>query len=352
MRETLAPLAAPAIALAGAAAVGGALVAAAGANPLQVAATVARGVLGTPDGIASVVFAATTLAFTGLSVAFAFRAGLFNIGAEGQVAVGSLAATVAAIALGERSAPLVVGAAALAGAAAGAAWGAVPGILRARLGVHEVINTIMMNFVAAGLTGYLTVHVLREEGEMIPQTPPVPEAAHVARLGDLPWLEKVFPSSSPANAAVFLALAVAALAAWILARTPLGFEMRAVAAGERAARTSGIPVGATWIRAMAVAGAFAGLAGVNEVLGFRHRFVDGFTSGVGFLGIAVALLGRGRVPGVLGAALLFGGLGAGAVEIDVATEVPREVVLVAQGALLLFLAGGDELARRLPGRAR
>ncbi|MGQ0721410.1 MAG: ABC transporter permease [Candidatus Eiseniibacteriota bacterium] len=351
IRARLAPLAAPGLAVLCAGVLGGALVLVAGGNPLEVLGVVTRGLLGTSDGFGGVVFNATTLAFTGLSVAFAFRAGLFNIGAEGQLLVGSFAAAVTAIALGERSALLVVPACVLAAAAGGAAWGVIPGLLRAKLGVHEVINTIMMNFVAAGLTGYLTVHVLREPGEMIPQTPPVPVAAHVARLGDLPLAGGLFPPSSPANVAVFLALAVAALAAWLLARTPLGFEMRATAAGERAARTNGIPVAATWVRAMAIAGAIAGLAGVNEVLGFRHRFVDGFTSGVGFLGIAVALLGRGRVSGVLGAAALFGVLGAGAVEIDLFTEVPREVVLVVQAGILLFLAGGDELVRRLARRA-
>jgi simple sugar transport system permease protein len=352
MRARLAPFAAPALAVACAALLGGALVLFASGNPLTVLAAVTRGLFGTADGVAAILFNATTLAFTGLSVAFAFRAGLFNIGAEGQVLIGSLAAAATAIALGERPAALVVTACVLAAAAGGALWGAIPGILRAKLGVHEVINTIMMNFVASGLTGYLTVHVLREPGEMIPQTPRIPAAAEIPRLGDLPLVGSAVPGSSPANVALVLAFAVALLAGWILARTPLGFEMRAIGAGERAARTCGIPVGATWIRAMALAGAFAGLAGVNEVLGFRHRFVDGFTSGVGFLGIAVALLGRARVAGVLGAALLFGALGAGAVEIDVATEVPREVVLVVQAGILLFLVGSDEMVRRVGGNAR
>jgi simple sugar transport system permease protein len=345
-RDALVRAAAPVVAVLAAAAFGSVLVLAAGGSPAATARAAWQGVLGTPDGVGAVLFNATTLVFTGLSVAFAFRAGLFNIGAEGQLLVGAFLAALTGLALDGLPALLVVPACIVAAAAGGALWGAIPGLLRARLGVHEVINTIMMNFIASGLTGYLTVHVFKEPGQMIPQTSPIAAAARLPRLGALPIPGNPIPASSPANVALLLALAAAAAAAWVLYRTPWGFEIRAIGAGERAARTAGLPVAGTVVGAMAAAGALAGLAGVNEVLGFRYRFLDNFSSGVGFLGIAVALLGRARMSGVVAAALLFGGLSAGAVEIDLFTSVPREVVLVVQAGILLFVVAADEVARR------
>lgn len=328
-------------------AVGALLALAVGESPLAAARAVFTGVLTDPAGIGAMLFDATALSLTGLSVAFAYRAGLFNIGGEGQITVGAFAAAVVPLALPGAPAVVVVPAATLAAAAAGAAWGAVPGLLRATRGVHEVLNTIMMNFVAAGLTGYLTVHVLREPGGMIPQTPLIPAAAHLPRLGTLPGIAGIVSPASPANAALVLSVAAAAAVAWTLRSTPFGFRVRARGLGERAARTAGVPTASTAVLAMAVAGALAGLAGVNEVLGFRHRFLDNFSGGIGFLGIAVALLGRARVGGVLAAAALFALLNAAAVEIDLSTGIPRELVLVVQ-ALILLLASASRGARGTP----
>jgi simple sugar transport system permease protein len=334
----------PVLAVVAAGALGSCLVLVIGESPWEVVRVMVGGVLGTPDGIGAVLFSATTLSLTGLSVAFAFRAGLFNIGAEGQLLVGAFLATLTALAFPGWPALVLVPVCVLAAAAGGAVWGAIPGLLRARLGVHEVINTIMMNFVAAGLTSYLTVHVFKEPGQGIPQTSQIPEAARLAKLGELGL---PVPVSSPANATLFLALLVTGLAAWILYRTPLGFEIRALGLGARAARTAGLPTAATVVVTMAFAGALAGLAGVNDVLGFRYRFLDGFSAGIGFLGIAVALLGRARMSGVIAAALLFGVLNAGAVEVDLFTDVPRDLVLVVQAAVLLFVVAADELFRRV-----
>jgi simple sugar transport system permease protein len=349
IRALVRRLAAPLAAVSAGAAFGALLTALAGGDPVETARVAVQG-LATPDGVGAVIFGTTTLIFTGLSVAFAYHAGLFNIGAEGQLLVGALASTLAALALDGFPAAVVIPAAVAAGAAGGALWAAVPGFLRARLGVHEVINTIMMNFIASGLTGYLVVHWFKEPGQMIPQTSPIPEAARIARLGDLPFPFSLVPASSPANASLLLALAACAAAWWILQRSPWGLEIRALGRSERAARTSGIDAGATWIGAMAVAGAFAGLAGANEVLGFRYRFLDNFAYGVGFLGIAVALLGGARIGGVIAAALLFGALNAGAVEIDLFTEIPREIVLVVQAGILLFVVAAEELVHRMTGR--
>lgn len=337
----------PLAAVAAAAVVASAVVAAIGASPVEVGRVLWEGVFGTWDGFAAVLFNATALILTGLSVAFAFRGGLFNIGAEGQLTVGAFLATMAALHLGGAPAIVLVPLCVVAAAAGGALWGAIPGLLRARLGVHEVINTIMMNFIASGVTGYLTVHVFREPAQMIPHTSRIPEAARIPRLGDLAIPGNPLPASSPANVALFLALAAAVACAWVLYRTPFGFRVRALGGGERASRTAGMPTRRTLVLTMAFAGAMAGLAGVNEVLGFRYRFLDNFAGGVGFLGIAVALLGRVRMTGVVAAALLFGALNAGAVEVDLFTEVPREIVLVAQAAILLFVVAADEIARRV-----
>ncbi|MEZ5066607.1 MAG: ABC transporter permease [bacterium] len=342
LRSLGAAVLAPAASVAAALLFGALLILAIGESPLVVAEVCAKGVFGTAEGLATILFSATGLMCTGLSVAFAYRAGLFNIGAEGQVLVGAFVATLVALALPAAPALVLVPLCVVAAAIGGAFWGAIPGFLRARLGVHEVINTIMLNFLASALTGYLVVHVLREPGEMIPQTPAIPLAAHLPRLGE--WTP--LPAQSPANAALLVALAAALALAWILARTPFGFRVRALGLGERAARTAGLPVGATIVGAMAVAGAVAGLAGANEVLGFRYRFLDNFTGGIGFLGIAVALLGRARPGGVVIAALLFGALNAASLEIDLFTDVPREIGFVVQAAILLFVVAGDHVLRR------
>jgi ABC-type uncharacterized transport system permease subunit len=336
----------PFVAVAVSVAVGAGLALAVGESPVAALRAVVAGVLLDRDGIGAVLFDTTALTLTGLSVAFAFRAGLFNIGAEGQISVGAFAAAVAPRMWPDAPGFVLVPLAALAAALAGGFWGAIPGILRARRGVHEVLDTIMMNFVAAGLTGYLTVHVLRPPGEMIPQTPEIPPAAWLPRLGALPALGAVVSPASPANVTLFLALAAAAAVGWTLRRTPFGFRVRARGLGERAARTCGMPTGTTVVLAMTVAGALAGLAGVNEVLGFRHRYLDNFSGGIGFLGIAVALLGRGRPAGVLLAALLFGLLNAAAVEIDLSTGIPRELVLVVQASILLLASAGEGLVPR------
>ncbi len=350
-RETVARIASPLVAVLAASAVSAVIIAAIGESPWEAAGVLIAGVFGTPDGFAAVLFNMTALLFTGLSVAFAFRAGLFNIGAEGQLTMGAFLATLVALHLTGAPAVVLVPLCVVAAAVGGAVWGAIPGLLRARLGVHEVINTIMMNFIASGLTGYFTVYVFKEPGQMIPHTSRIPEAARLPRLGDLPIPGNPLPSSSPANVALLIALAAAVLCAWILYRTPFGFRVRALGLGELAARTAGMPTARTLVAAMAVAGALAGLAGVNEVLGFRYRFLDNFAGGVGFLGIAVALLGRVRMTGVVAAAFLFGVLGAGAVEVDLFTDVPREIILVAQAAILLFVVAADEIVHRVLRRA-
>jgi simple sugar transport system permease protein len=334
--------AAPALAIALALLAGAGLVGAIGESPLEAGAAILRGAFGSPAALGATLFQATTLVFVGLAVALPYRAGFFNIGAEGQLLVGALAAAVTALAFPALPRVLLLPLAVGASAAAGALWGAIPGFLRARFGVHEVIDTIMMNFIASALTSWFVVYVVQEPGQMIPHTRPIPEAAEVPRLGELAILGNPFPASSPVNASILLAIAALAAYAWGLRRTSAGFELRAVGVGERAARVAGIASGRIAWMAMAAGGALAGLAGVNEVLGFRHRFLDNFSGGVGFLGIAVALLGKSSARGVFAAALFLGALAAGAVEVDLFTDVPREILIVLQAMILLAVVGVDE----------
>jgi len=334
-------------------AVGAAIVAAIGENPLTVFALLFREGLASPAGFSRVLYDATPLIFTGLSVAYAYRAGLFNIGGEGQLYMGAFAAALVCLALPGAPRIVLLPVAILAAAAGGGIWGAVPGILKARFGAHEVINTIMMNFLAVGITGWLVEHFLKEPGQMIPHTRLIPEAAWLhpfaeSRLGQALGLD----AASPLGPSLLLALA-AALLVWLLfRRSPEGYRMRAVGLSPSAARYGGISAAAVTVRAMAVSGALAGMVGVHEVLLTRHRFLDNFSSGLGFLGIAVALMGKNHPAGVVMAALLFGFLNTGALEIDIFTEVPRELVMVLQALVILFVVTIGELAARRARRRR
>ncbi len=323
------------------------LIAAIGENPLVVLPMIFAPGLGSLDGFARVLYDATPLIFTGLSVAYAFRAGLFNIGGEGQLYMGAFCA--AAVALGLPGLPRLVALplAVTAAAAGGAAWGAVPGWLRARYGVHEVINTIMMNFLAVGLTGYLVSRFLQEPDQMIPHTRRIAESYHLIPFARGPLGTQLgLDRANPLGASLLLALLAALVVFFIFKRGVEGYRLRAVGQGESAARYAGINVGAVRLRAMAVSGGLAGLVGVHEVLLYRHRFLDNFSTGLGFLGIAVALMGKNHPGGIVLAALLFGFLNTGALEIDIFTEVPRELVVVLQALIILFVVTITELAGR------
>jgi general nucleoside transport system permease protein len=303
----------------------------AGENPWHVLTILARGAFGSSYNLGMTLFHATPLIFTGLSVAVAFHAGLFNIGAEGQLTCGALAAAaVGAVwpGLGAPFAPVLAGLAAL---AAGTAWGAIPGWLRARRGSHEVISTIMLNFIAAGLASYVALYVLRNPESQNPETRPIGAGFCIPQFGAF--------GTAPVSAALPLALLAAALVWILLWRTVLGFEIRAVGQSESAARAAGINPGGIRIIAMSLAGGLAGLVAVGEVLGNAGKFRVGFSPEYGFMGIAVALLGRNQPAGVVAAALLFGALHNGATELDLETEhVTREVSLIFQALIILSVS--------------
>ena len=337
--------AAPPLAVVAALGCGALLVAILGRNPFEVYAVLVRETFGSWYGFGQVLFKATTLAGTGLAVAVAFRAGLFNIGAEGQMYLGGLAGAAAALALpAALPAPLAALAVLAAAAAAGGAWGAVPGILRARLGVHEVINTIMMNFIAFALGSWILVRWLAQFETL--HTAEIPAVARLARLEQaLPVLR-----GAPVNTSLFVCIAACVASALLLWRTRWGFEVRALGLSENAARTAGIPVRRRLVEALALSGALAGIAASNFVQGYKYYFEEGFTADAGFRGIAVALLARNHPLAVLPAALLFGALDRGGFVLG--RLVPKEFVDILQALVLLFvIVLGPWLRRSVARRA-
>lgn len=322
---------------------GGLLIRLMGEHPIDVYRVLWRSTFGSLDDFGYVLFNATPLIFTGLAVAIGFKCGLFNIGAEGQLYVAGFAAAWMGIHLNWTSSLMLVPACLIAATLAGAIWGVVPGILKARYGAHEVINTIMMNFIAIALTNYLVIQVYKEPNQMIPQTLPIHEAARLARIAAL---VPILPSSNPLNVTLLLAIGLVGLTHFFLTRTKWGYEIRLVGNAAEVATYGGINVQSTVVLGMALSGAIAGFAGVWDVMGYRYRFLDNFSPGFGFTGIAVALLGRNHPYGVFFAAILFGALNKGALDIEILQNVPRELFLIIQGLLILFLICAEGFPRR------
>ncbi len=353
LRELLFPL----IAVGAAFLVGGVIVLLIGDDPIETYRLLIGSALSWPDGIGYTLFYATPLIFTGLAVAVAFRCGLLNIGAEGQLYVAAFATAWVGITFAQLSAWVLIPLACLTAVMSGAAWGAIPGVLKARFGSHEVINTIMLNFIAVALASYFTQYHYKNEGDAIMQTKMIGlidtaqglsgENAHVPRIGQLVgW----FPERIPLNISFFLALLACALVYVFLWRTKWGYEIRATGANPTAAEYGGISTRKQIVLAMSVSGALAGMVAINEVLGYRYRYYDGFSVGYGFTGIAVALLGRNHPVGVLLAALLFGALIRGGLFVDIFTDrVSKDLVLVLQAVVILFVAA-EALFRDSLGR--
>jgi simple sugar transport system permease protein len=316
-------------------------------NPFRVYNEIFKAALRDRNGWGNVIYRATPLIFTGLAVAFAFQCGLFNIGGEGQMVMGGFAITWIGFTFAQLPAILLIPMCIVCGALAGGIWGGIPGYLKAKLGVHEVVNTIMMNWIAVALTQYLTMAYKPPES-WIPHTWEIAEAAQLSRLAHyLNPLGIDFPKSNLVNTAIFLAIALVLIMAYILKRTTLGYEIRAVGFNPTAAECAGVSVRKNTVLAMAISGAIAGLAGVNQVMGYKHRFRYGVFEGLGFDGIGVALIGKNSPFGVVVAALLFGVLDHGGLAIDVSTQVPREIVLVLKATILIFVVLSTEINRRI-----
>jgi general nucleoside transport system permease protein len=303
----------------------------AGKDPVAAFGYLLQGALGGPGPIGETAIKATVLILTGLAVAVAFTVGLFNIGAEGQLVWGALAAATAARGL-DLPGPLLIPVSLLAAAAAGAAWALVAAALKVWRGVHEVISTILLNWIAIHLVnGWLVPGPLAARGSgsaiSLAGTEPIRAAA---------WLPRFFPGSR-LDAGLPLALGCAALAWFLLTRTHRGFEWRAVGAGALAAEASGIPNARRICEAMALAGAFAGLAGGVLILGTEHRYPGVFRTGYGFDGIAVALVGGAGAPGTVAAGLFFGAIRAGATRLQLAGIHPSFAELI-QGIAVVLVA--------------
>lgn len=316
-----------------------ALILAVSGSPREVYGLLVEGTWGNLYGVGQVLFKATPLIFTGLAVALSLRAGLFNIGAEGQLTVGAFAtAMVGAHLPAGTPAVLAVPLCVLAGFLSGAAVGAVPGALRAYRGAHEVITTIMLNFIVRAAMVGAGAHAFVRESI---HTAPIRPAAELPRLG---------LSGSAVNAALILALLGALATWWLLERTRLGFRLRALGASPEAALTAGLPVRGLTVLALALSGGLAGLVGANFVLGYKHYYEDGFSGGLGYMGIAVAVLGRKSPLGVVAAALLLGTLSQGALAIN--AIVPKEIVDVLWAVIILAVVAVAPEVHRLARRAR
>lgn len=272
--------------------------------------------------------AATPYIFAGLAVALGFRCGLFNIGAEGQFFIGALCSAWVGYSLIGVPWFVHLPLALLAGAVGGAIWGAIPGYLKAATGGHEVVNTIMMNWIAFRLSDWLLNGPMKAPGYR-PITPQIEPSAALPRL---------FPAPLRFHVGFFLALAVAALVYWLLFKTTIGFEIRAVGANPDAARYAGMNITKNFVLAMTLSGALAGLAGTSQVLGVDHWVGQGFSAGYGFDSIALALLGKSHPLGVVLAALLFGTLRSGATRMQSLAGIPIDIISIIQGLVIVFVA--------------
>lgn len=317
----------------------------AGENPFEVLGILFRSAFGSRVGLGYTLYYATPLLLTGLAVALPFRAGLFNVGAEGQLLMGALGVGFVATRLATLPAFAAIPLGLLAAIVCGGLWGALAGWIRARRNAHEVIVTILLNIVAAAFVNWAIVNPLRDRGSQVPQTPAIGAGFH---------LPQVLLPGTPVNVTLLLALALSFALHYLLTRTTIGFEIRAAGANPRAALAAArIPPTPILVGTMALGGALAGLVGVNEVMGQAWRLKDGFSPGYGFIGIAVALLGRGHPPGIILAALFFGALHKGASGLDLDTEhVSRDLAEVMQAVVILIVAVEGTVRGTLFGRRR
>jgi simple sugar transport system permease protein len=271
---------------------------------------------------------ATPYIFAGLAVALGFRCGLFNIGAEGQFYIGALASAFIGYSIKGLPAYIHLPLAILGGALGGAIWGAIPGYLKARFGAHEVVNTIMMNWIAFRLSDWLLNGPMKASG-FRPVTPNIEASAELPRF---------FPDPLRFNWGFIFALVMAGLVYWFLFKTTLGFEIRAVGANPDASRYAGMSVTRNFVLVMILSGALAGLAGTVQVLGVDHWVGQGFSAGYGFDSIALALLGKSHPLGVVLAALLFGVLRGGATSMQSLARIPIDIISIIQGLVIIFIA--------------
>jgi len=338
----------PLVAVLAAFAVGGAIIFVIGDNPVHAFGLLLSNSFGSAKDFGWTLFYATPLIFTGLAVAVAFRCGLLNIGAEGQLYVAAFATAWVGIKLGGTvvngeswawaNLPwfVLVPLCCLTAIVVGGIWGGIPGVLKAKFGSHEVINTIMLNFIAVALVSYFTQYHYKIPGDPILETANIGEAAYIPQLNQyLPFI----PHDVPLNLSFLLAILMCVLVYVFLWKTKWGYELRAVGQNPSAAEYGGISPKKQIVLAMTISGGLAGMVAIGEVLGNRHNYYDSFSAEWGFWGIAVALLGRNHPLGVFIAAIFFGVLMRGQIFVDAFTpKVSKDLGQVLQAIIILFVA--------------
>jgi simple sugar transport system permease protein len=337
----------PLINVAAAFVISGFVVLAIGENPLEAVKILITGSVGDLEGLGFTLYYATGFIFTGLAVAICFHAGLFNIGVEGQAYIAGLGAALAALHLGFLPGYTLLFAAIVAAALFGAAFAAIPGYLQAKRDSHIVITTIMFNYIASAIMGYLLVDVMRVPGQMNAETAPFPWNGQVPQVHELMQRFGVPWPVTPFNLSFLLAL-LAAWGVWLLIwRTRLGYQIRTVGANPTAAIYGGISPARITIITTLLSGALAGGLAVNVILGEEHRLILEYTAGFGFVGIAVALMGRAHPVGIILAAILFGMLYQGGAELAFEKpKISRDMIVVIQGLVVLFAGALEHMFRR------
>ncbi len=317
-----------------------------GEDPFYALSLLVEGAFGFEEGISYTFYYATNFIFTGLAVSIAFHAGHFNIGGEGQAMMGGLGLTLAVFLVGSASPLLAVLLAILGASLFGAAWAYIPAYLQAKRGSHIVITTIMFNFIAASLLAYLLVGPLQRPGGQMPESADFPEGVGLMQAHELFEMLGIVFEEGPMNLSLLIAL-LCSLGVWFLLwRTRFGYELRVVGQNKTAAQFAGVSVSRMTIIALMISGGLAGMMGLNELLGQQHRLLGGFTLGYGFVGIAVAFMGRNHPVGIVLAAILFGALYQGGAEL--AFEIPtitRDLIVMIQGLVILFAGALEHLFR-------
>jgi len=330
--EALLPLVAVPLALL----IGAGMLLALKVNPLTAYSALLQGAAGDVSGLTQTLVKATPLLLVGLGVCIAFRGGVINIGGEGQLIVGALAATALSLGLPDWPRFVLLPLTLLVGALAGAAWGGVPGILKARLRVNEILTTVMMNAIAVQLSNYLLRGPLIDPAEIEAGT----RIAQSALLPKAVWLTRLVPRTL-LNSGSIIALVLGILVYIFLWRTTIGYRIRAVGLNPDASRLAGIRVPFYQALSLILGGAFAGIAGAVEVMGVQHRMLEGLSGGYGFSGIVAALFGKLHPLGSIPASILFGGLLVGGNKMQRATQVPSALIDTILGLVVLFVVSAD-----------
>lgn len=319
-----------------------------GADPIKAYAALIDGAFGNQASLFRTLTRATPLLIIAIGICIAFRGGVINIGAEGQVFIGAISATAFTLAVGNTIPPLLFALLTLiVGFLAGALWGAIPGFLKARFDVNEILSTVMMNEIAVQLLIFLLSGPMldpeqAEAGTRIPQSAQIPDGS---------WLARLAPPSQ-LNLGLFVGLAMAILVYVLMWRTTIGYKIRAVGLNKAASRYAGISVQRFVMLALTLSGGLAGLAGAVELTGITHRVVEGFAVGYGFSGIVVALFGRLHPIGAIPSAFLFGALLVGADKMQRTVQVPAATVTTLQGLIVIFVVSSDFFIRRYNARRK